>query len=443
MKIFYLLFIYLIQKITCDYETLNLSLQNYYYYIDLNFPDPNTKTSYIFSTNLPKCFFPSTACSICTKSIINYSDEKYQNYSKNISIPYYYYNFTGREYNDTIYTAQYNSPSNFCSFDSLSYATNYSGNGRYSLSFLNYNFNTEKKIFAIKFCENESAELHLGGYDDNVDISQADNYKVTVEYIYENYTEQIEHKNNSINYNNYFLYDYNFLAELNDNDSYIENITIEVDKSKWYINFTNLKIKTETESEVDYPLDSYKLTLDMSASKFYIPRKFFVKNVKKFFPEDAKCQLTRDGHFVCQCDEDYKTKFGSFVFITEEGTKFYVNVTDYMTYQSSISGSECEVHLVINYDNDLFIGGITVLNNYYSIFDIDNLTLRILSREGLNEKQTIKYIILFISVLLVSILILFGGYFLYNKYIINEPTGLLQPNNNLNNQNNNNNNQQN
>ena len=33
MKNFYFLFIYLVHKIICDYETLNLSLQNSYYYI--------------------------------------------------------------------------------------------------------------------------------------------------------------------------------------------------------------------------------------------------------------------------------------------------------------------------------------------------------------------------------------------------------------------------
>ena len=55
-------------------------------------------------------------------------------------------NFIGKEYNATISTNKYQSPQNFCSFDDLTYATAYSGFGRFSLSFLNYNFNTEKKI---------------------------------------------------------------------------------------------------------------------------------------------------------------------------------------------------------------------------------------------------------------------------------------------------------
>ena len=165
-----------------------------------------------------------------------------------------------------------------------------------------------------------------------------------------------------------------------------------------------------------------------------------MKNVQKIFPKDAKCQLARDGYFICQCDEDYKTKFGSFVFETDEGTKFYVNVTDYMTYQSSVKGSQCEVHLLMNYENDLFIGGITVLNNYYSIFDVDNSVLKILPRDDLSARQTTKFLILFFSVLVATILILFGGYYFYNKYIINEPTIVVPQNNGQNNNHNNNNN---
>ena len=430
MRNIFFLFLYLIKNILSDYEKLDLTYKSSYFYIDLNFPFPGKNMSYIFSTYLPKCFFPSTACKynkICDYEVIDYLNPNFQNSTKNISIPYYFYNFIGKEYNASINTSKYQAPQKFCSFDNLTYADRYSGYGRFSLSFLNYNFNTEKKIFAIKFNE-ENAELHLGGYEDKIDLNQASNFDVEVVNKYENYTEEIEHKNNTNN-----LFENNFLEEENNNDTIKENITIEIDKSTWFMNFSKLKIKRKKEEEVDYKLDSYKLTLDMSGNKFYIPRKFFVKNVQKIFPEDAKCQLSRDGFFVCQCDEDYKTKFGSFVFENDNGTKFYVNVTDYMTYQSSIVGSECEVHLVINYDNDLFIGGITVLNNYYTIFDIDNNRLSILPRDDFNTKETSKFIMLFFVVIAITIIVLFGGYYFYNKFIINEPTGLIPPNNNQNN----------
>ena len=440
MNILFFLILYLIQKISSeDYEKLDLTYTSPYYYITMNFPYPNNQKKFVFSTNLPKSFYPSSSCTKCKYIIINYEDEIFKNSTKNISIPYYQYNFIGKEFNASAYTEKFVSQNYFCSFDNLTYASQYAGNGRFSLSYLNYNFNTEKKIFAIKFTE-DGAELHLGGYDNSVDIKSADNFKVTVDYVYENYTEEIEYKNKSENTNNMF-YENNFLSELNDNNDTIkENITIEIDKSKWYINFTKLKIKTENEVDVDNPLNSYKLTLDMSYNKFLIPRNFFLKNVQKIFPKDAKCQLARDGYFICQCDEDYKTKFGSFVFETDEGTKFYVNVTDYMTYQSSVKGSQCEVHLLMNYENDLFIGGITVLNNYYSIFDVDNSVLKILPRDDLSARQTTKFLILFFSVLVATILILFGGYYFYNKYIINEPTIVVPQNNGQNNNHNNNNN---
>ena len=163
-----------------------------------------------------------------------------------------------------------------------------------------------------------------------------------------------------------------------------------------------------------------KLTLDMSINQFYIPRKFFIENVEKIFPADAKCQITRGGYFTCDCDEEYKSKFGNFKFVSESGVEFLINVTDYMYFQSSISGSRCKIDIVINYDNDLFISGTTVLNNYYNIFDIDNKIFAILPKEDLNTKQTEKFIILFFVMIFLAIALLFGGYYFYNKYVIND-----------------------
>ena len=104
-----------------------------------------------------------------------------------------------------------------------------------------------------------------------------------------------------------------------------------------------------------------------------------------------------------------------------------------MAFQSSITGSTCEVHLMMNYDNDLFIGGITVLNNYYSIFDVENNKLKILPKEDLSGQETSKFLIIFFVVIAATIIILFGGYYFYNKFVINEPTGLAQQNNDQNN----------
>ena len=426
------LFIYLLEKVSSDYETIELLYSNSYYYIPLHFPlNKPDKTSYIFSTNLPMSFYPSLNCTKCTKYHINQTE--YEDKNKTIAIPYYFYNYTGKLYSGNYSTDKFVGEAKFLIFDNLSYATNYTGKGRFSLSYLNYYFNTSKKIFAIKFLE-DNAELHLGDYDQKRNIKDSKTFNIITEYKYENHTETII-KDNSNN-----IFENDFLIEDDDeNKTHEENITYEIDKSIWYMNFTKLKIKREKEEEVNNTSNGFKLTLDMSTNKFYIPRKFFINNVEKILPKEGKCQIARGGYFLCQCDEEYKTKFGNFKFISENGVEFLVNVTDYMSFQSSITGSNCEVHLVINYDNDLFIGGTTVLNNYYSIFNVENKTLSILPKEDYNTKQTGKFVILFFVVLIIAFGLLFGGYYFYNKYVINDPTGLNIQNNNANNNNNNNN----
>ena len=415
---FFFLFLYLIEKVYLEFEKIELIYQDGYFYIPLNFPyrENKTKTYYIFSTKLPMSFYPSLNCSKCTKKLLNQSE--FMDNEKNKSIPYYYYNYVGGEYHGNLTTDKYYSEENFVAFDNLTYAKNYSGKGRFSLSYLNYNFNTSKKLFAIKFSEN-NAELHLGDYDQNRNMDDFKAFNITTEYNYSYYNETIPVTDGDIDKANN-IFENNLLMEEEDNKTKYENRTLELDNSMWYITFPKLNI-----NNIETDISDYKLTLDMSNDKFYIPRNFFIKYVDKIFPKEAKCQIARGGYFICQCDEDYKTKFGNFKFISGNGTVFFVNVTDYMSFQSSISGSKCEVNLVINYDNDLFIGGITVLNNYYSIFNIENKTFSILPRENLNTKETGKYIIMFFIVLIVAFALLFGGYFFYNKYVINDPTGLV------------------
>ena len=52
---------------------------------------------------------------------------------------------------------------NFVAFDNILYLDEYKGKGLFSLSFLNYCFNTNKKIFSLTF-NGDKCQLHLGGY---------------------------------------------------------------------------------------------------------------------------------------------------------------------------------------------------------------------------------------------------------------------------------------
>ena len=194
--------------------------------------------------------------------------------------------------------------------------------GRYSLSYLNYNFNTPKKIFVIKFLD-ENAELHLGDYDHNRKMDEIKTFNIVTQYKYENHTETIIIENDTLNN----IFENNLFIEEDDNKIHLQNIIYEIDKSTWYMSFPKLKIKKKEEKDVDNPLEEYKLTLDISADRIYIPINFFIKNVQNIFPKDGKCQINKEGYFTCQCDEDYKKNFGNFKFIAENGETFWINVT--------------------------------------------------------------------------------------------------------------------
>lgn len=310
-NIFWIILLYLLEKVCLEYETIDLVFANNYYYIPLNFPDPKNKEYYLFSTNLPMSFFPSYYCSKCINLIIN--EKNFQNKNKSISIPYFFYNFTGRLFSGSYSTDKYISKLDFLSFDNLTYASNFLGNGYFSLSFLNYNYNTSKKIFALKF-SGLNAELHLGDYEHKREMDDLKTFNITIEHKYENHTEPIIRKNLNSIFDNYLL------IEEDDNKTRGENITYEIDKSVWFMSFPKLNIIKGKELKTNET--NYKLTLDMSANRFYIPKNFFIKYVDHIFPEKAACQVTREGFFTCKCDEKYKTEFGSFKFISENDDIF-------------------------------------------------------------------------------------------------------------------------
>ena len=398
MKEFNLLITLFILNIdsSLEYEKIDLLYDDYYYIKIKLSPEKNRDGFYSrFSNSLPVNFFPSKDCEMCLY-FINESSSDFEFVKENTSSLYYYYNFTGNEYKgQVILSDELVSYHNFIAFKNISYTKNYTGKGFISLSYLNYNFTTDLKLFALYFT-NTNAELHLGGYDEE---KEKDGEKKT------------------------------FDVTIDENNS-----TSSEFKSRWYIGFSkiyiNEKLVNETnsnnlrslkEEKSDIDTSNYKLTFDIAINGLRIPKKFFFDNLKNIFPEDGKCQIYKSGYFSCSCDETYKTKFANFKFENDKGEIFYINTTDYMTYTSSISGSYCFLYLMINYENDLFIGGYPVLNNYYDIFNVENKTFTIIINEKDKQSNTFTYIILFVVVFTLGIVIFFGGYYFYNKYVINDP----------------------
>ena len=363
--------LYKIKSDNKDYETISLKYDSNEYYIPIKIGN-NKKTEYfIFSNLLPINIFPSSKCMFCNSYHINESDaNSYSFIKKNVIVPYYYLNFTGDLYESNFTLGSQTNTMNLVAFDNISYLDSYKGKGRFSLSFLNYCFNTTKKIFSLTF-NRDKGQLHLGGY--SLDIigneTKLNNFTIT-----------------KTNYNN--------------SNEYLDT---------WYINST-LSINGEKLK------DNYKFTFDISSNYFHIPKDFFFKNVDKFFSEKTKCQVQPEGYFICECDQNFDKYFGNFKFWNTNNNYIEVKYTDYISIDEQGNGNLCYVLIKINYENDLFIAGKYVMNNYYIIFDIDNNQIRTLLTNNGNNDYEQKNVVIFLFVLCMGGIAFLCCYCIYKNF---------------------------
>ena len=377
MKIILLLFLFKIAKL--KYEKIDLNIEKALYYIPIKISEIIKESYFLFSNNAPLSFYPTTNCNICTKLKLNETKLNLISIKENINIPYYHNNFTGNTYNHNLSIKNLPSiisESEFIGFNKVTYKSSFSYNGIFSLSFLNYNFNTSKKIFALQFIK-DNCQLHLGGYNDNL-IKQNNNLK-----------KFVVNKDNN-----------------NSNDIIYNPI--------WYIKFNNITINNSP-----YKFNNntgVKLTFDIGTDKLHLPKKFFFDNMNKLFPEKSHCQIHPDGYFLCDCGDNYRSAFGNISFYDQNGEIFTIYPVDYIVYETGLTGSTCTAKIKINYENDLFIAGNVVLKNYYSIFNIDDDTF-LMYRNEEKDDNILNFILALIIIGFLAILI-FGIYFCIKKWRI-------------------------
>ena len=377
MKIILLLFLLKIAKL--KYEKIDLNIEKALYYIPIKISEIIKESYFLFSNNAPLSFYPTTNCKICTKLKLNETKLNLISIKENINIPYYHNNFTGNTYNHNLSIKNLPSiisESEFIGFNKVTYKSSFSYNGIFSLSFLNYNFNTSKKIFALQFIK-DNCQLHLGGYNDNL-IKQNNNLK-----------KFFVNKDNN-----------------NSNDIIYNPI--------WYIKFNNITINNSP-----YKFNNntgIKLTFDIGSDKLHLPKKFFFDNMNKLFPEKSHCQIHPDGYFLCDCGDNYRSAFGNISFYDQNGEIFTIYPVDYIVYETGLTGSTCTAKIKINYENDLFIAGNVVLKNYYSIFNIDDNTF-LMYRNEEKDDNILNFILALIIIGFLAILI-FGIYFCIKKWRI-------------------------
>lgn len=362
--------------IKTEYETIELKLEENDFYIPIKLGKNTEEEYFLLSTMLPINFFPSSECSICKHYHINEKNtEEYTFIHSNVSLLYYYLNFSGDMYRTNIILGSQTYSNEFLAVKNIYDIDSYNGKGRYSLSFLNYEFNTTNKTFAI-YLNSENGELHLGGFDNN----KIEEEKLRI--------FNISKTNNS----SPFLY----------NDF-------------WFINFNYFYIK-----DIKFKSPSFKLTFDLNTDYFHIPKDLFFALSYLIFPEQGRCQVQPEGHFVCFCNEEYAKYFASFKFMNENNETIEINPEDYILYDNSGADNYCYVYLMLNYENDFFIAGKYVMGNYYNIFDIENEQLKLYKiKKDDNEFLRERNFIISLVLLLSGIFLFLFCYFIYRKYFSN------------------------
>ena len=321
----------------------------------------------IFDTSLHRSLLASENCEICIRK--GYNTKNSKKLLSNQTQIKYYYTFYGNEYEDSlnlmIKNENLESNFSFISFTNVSYAYQISISGFFGLSFTNYYFNTSKKIFGLQYFTGKVI-LDIGELNTNI----VKNYSLL--------------KNYSVSYNQ--------------------------NKTQWFIEIDSITINNIPARNKE----KQKLIFDTSTYNIYIPKTFFFDNIDLILPKIGKCQVQMSGTFLCKCNEKFKSIFSDFVFSINKNTLF-INVSDYVYFDSSVSGNNCYLSLIVNYYNDLWIVGNSILNNYYTIFDIDNNLVKLYDKKvKINEKT--EFIFMMIFLILFISFIIFTSYIIYKKY---------------------------
>lgn len=373
---FFLLLIIILFKLKAGYESISLKYDSENYYIPIKLSQNNKIEYFIFTNILPINIFPSSKCSICKSYHINEKDKNSYSFIRdNVLVPYYYLNFTGDLYQSNFTLGSHSNVMEFVAFDNITDTDNYKGKGRFSLSFLNYNFNTSKKIFALTL-KYTGGKLELGDYNKEI------------------------FKNDESNLNIFNITKTNY----NSTHKYL---------NMWYINFTSLYINNNNNLKGNY---NYKFSFDISTDYFHIPKDFFFKNAEYIFSEDSKCQVQPEGYFICVCNQNFNKKFADFKFVYENNNYIEVKITDYIMFDETGAGNYCYVLIKINYETDVFIAGKYVMNNYYTIFDIDNNQLKVYKTNKGNINIDQRNIIIILFVLCSGGLLFLCCYCIYKNY---------------------------
>ena len=338
----------------------------------------NKTISLAIDTSISKSLLASEECQICLggkfpKEGTNSSAE--QNFTKSYNI------YTGEEWSSSFYfTQDMNTISqnhlilNYILFKNITLRSSFSLTGYLSMSYANENLTKSMSKFALDF---QGEQTYL-------DLNETNQY-------------------------------------LNTSNEQAFNVTVSNDT--WYLQFDTLVIKKQGQniSNFSLPTEDYKYNVTLDSTTWYIkiPKDFFFNNLEQLFPPTEQCQVQIAGYFLCSCNSSYAYEFPTFYFknSSNDNDTFQIKPLDYIQYVASIgNGENCFVYYNVNYDNNQWITGINVMNNYYCVFDLKEK--KFLLYDKIIGKQTNRTFTVFIIVAAISTLVLFGGHFIYKKFVV-------------------------
>lgn len=379
-KLLFLLFtLHLISNIdSLSKVEISFSKENNKFYLTVYLGSKKIPMPLVIDTSIPMSLINSPNCQVCIKSKTYTYDPRESDDSKLIGDAIYkkgIYEYMGYVYNDSISIPTYDSTIkeitgkiNLLSIEEISLITQVTENGLLSLSYYSEILmqEAEKRIFVLD-CSDSSGTITLGGI--NTEIIN------TTSLVY-------------------------FPIKTDDN------------LKKWYLEPNKLILFNET-LDISFK-EPQKIVIDSTTWQLHIPKSFFLSNSKLLL--SSKCQIQPSGLFYCVCSEKNSYAFfPTYKFQFEKG-HLLVEPKDYIAYAPS--SGYCILYININYANDDWILGINVLNNYYTVFDYEDKKIAFYDRKNVKVDSS-WFLIILISVGVSSVIILFGGFWIYKRFISN------------------------
>lgn len=224
---------------------------------------------------------------------------------------------------------------------------------------------------------------------------------------------------------------YSFQLKDKDSNSYLTLGGIDTDQFKnstdikyikvqnikdgnWFLNANQIMLGDEVLS------DQQPFVLDTTVVGLAIPNSFFLANIDKF-KLNANCYITTSNRFLCMCNKDTLNVYPNFIFKLDNDIEIEFKSSDYMIIDSSSSNSnECLSYLLINYKDNNWLLGTAVLQNYFTVVDMEENKIGFFKTEAETNNSYTSIVVYSLLIFGVSVILFTGLYFLYKK-IVNRP----------------------